>query len=144
VLYWSEYGRQENVESTLLRLMNPREVGVVLLLAYPRLTRRVARCVYDALCQVRVYTVEDVSCGGRPGLHYQRALATAGTKALCVTWTAKAECVVSGAADGTAHVWEATTGRHLLRITAGGGGLRTPGTELCVWAMLVRCLLCSR
>jgi hypothetical protein len=91
------------------------------------------------LCQqVRVYTVEDVARGGRPGLHYQRALATAGTKALCVAWTHKAECVVSGAADGTAHVWEAATGRHLLRITAGGGGLRAPGTELCVWAVLVR------
>lgn len=89
-----------------------------------------------------MYTVEDVARGGRPGLHYQRALATAGTKALCVVWTDKAECVVSGAADGTAHVWEATTGRHLLRITVGGGGLRTPGAELCVWAMLVR-LLCS-
>jgi U3 small nucleolar RNA-associated protein 4 len=85
-----------------------------------------------------VYTVEDVAAGGRAGLHYQRAFAAAGsTKALCVAWTAAAECVVSGFADGTAHVWDAASGRHLMRIAAGGGGLqRLPQQQLCVWAVL--------
>lgn len=78
---------------------------------------------------VRLFSVEP----GMPGVSYAKSLPKVEGRTLAVAWHPSGKFIVSGGSDGCIHVWEVSSNREALRITAGDA----TGSELCVWSLLV-------
>ena len=78
---------------------------------------------------VRIFTVEP----GMPGASYSKSLPRVEGRTLAVAWHPSGKFIISGGSDGCIHVWEVSSGREALRITAGDA----TGSELCVWSLAV-------
>lgn len=77
---------------------------------------------------IRVFAVQHPH-----GLEYQRHLSKVEGKVLSLAWNKTGSVLVSGTSSGCIHCWEATTGREIRRITAGG----PQGGQVDVWSLLV-------
>lgn len=78
---------------------------------------------------VRLFSVEP----GMPGVSYAKSLPKVEGRTLAVAWHPSGKFIVSGGSDGCIHVWEVSSNREALRITAGDAS----GSELCVWSLIV-------
>lgn len=70
---------------------------------------------------------------GAAGCEYVRSMAKVEGRALSLAWHPDGGALVSGGSDGCIHVWEAESGRELLRITAAAQSASPPN----VWALAV-------
>jgi U3 small nucleolar RNA-associated protein 4 len=79
---------------------------------------------------VRLFTIEP----GIPGAVYHKSLPKVEGRTLAVAWHPCRKFLISSGSDGCIHVWDVSSNREALRITASDG---TGNSELCVWSLLV-------
>jgi len=79
---------------------------------------------------VRLFTIEP----GIPGAVYHKSLPKVEGRALAVAWHPSRKFLVSGGSNGCIHVWDVSTNREALRITANDG---TGNSKLCIWSLIV-------
>lgn len=80
---------------------------------------------------LRIFEAQD----GVAGLQYVKTLPRTEGRVLSAAWHPDSNTIVTGTSSGVMHVWELTSNRELLRMTAGSGA--GVGSELCVWSIMV-------
>ena len=102
------------------------------LAADPTGTRLAAACDDGG---VRILAPGPAGAGDGPAL--VRAMPRAPGRALAVAWHPSGAALAVGTSEGALHVWDAGTGREILRIDAGGSASAPAAEATPVWAVAV-------